>query len=70
MTRALLAVGLWVTTAGTAKAGPEDARLLPLKIRVGEKAPEFDLLSAKGERVRLSDFVGHNVLIDLYRGFW
>jgi len=36
----------------------------------GEKAPAFALPSAEGKTVRLSDFSGHNVLIDFYRGYW
>ena len=47
-----------------------DQHMLPLKIKVGEKAPEFSLTSAEGKTVRLSDFAGHNVLIDFYRGYW
>ncbi len=44
--------------------------ILPLKIKVGEKAPDFALPSADGKTVRLSDYAGHNVLIDFYRGYW
>lgn len=47
-----------------------DQQLLPLKIKVGEKAPEFALTSAEGKTVKLSDYAGHNVLIDFYRGYW
>jgi cytochrome oxidase Cu insertion factor (SCO1/SenC/PrrC family) len=45
-------------------------RILPLKIKVGEKAPNFALLCADGQTVKLSDYTGHNVLIDFYRGYW
>ena len=45
-------------------------QILPLKIRVGEKAPDFALPSAQGKTVRLSDYPGRNVLIDFYRGYW
>ena len=45
-------------------------QIQPLKIRVGEKAPDFALPSADGKTVRLSDCAGHNVLIDFYRGYW
>ncbi|TAM83406.1 MAG: redoxin domain-containing protein [Acidobacteria bacterium] len=45
-------------------------QILPLKVKVGEKAPDFALPSAEGKTVRLSDFAGHNVLIDFYRGYW
>ena len=42
---------------------------MPLKIKVGEKAPDFVLPSADGRPVRLSGYAGHNVLIDFYRGY-
>lgn len=54
---------------GSLSAIPLD-RVLPLKIKVGEKAPDFALPSADGKTIRLSDFAGHNVLIDFYRGYW
>ena len=41
-----------------------------LRIKVGGKAPNFDLVAPDGKRVRLADFAGHNVLIDFYRGYW
>ncbi len=41
-----------------------------LRIKVGGKAPNFDLAAPDGTRVRLADFAGHNVLIDFYRGYW
>jgi len=50
-------------------AAAQDA-ILPLKIRVGSKAPDFALPSDRGKTVRLSQFAGHNVLIDFYRGYW
>jgi cytochrome oxidase Cu insertion factor (SCO1/SenC/PrrC family) len=45
-------------------------QLLPLKIKVGGMAPDFALPSADGKTVKLSDYAGHNVLIDFYRGYW
>jgi len=57
--------GLFVSLAATAQD-----RVLRLKIKVGEKAPDFALPSADGKTIRLSDFAGHNVLIDFYRGYW
>ena len=45
-------------------------QILPLKIKVGEKAPDFALPSADGRTVKLSDYAGHKVLIDFYRGYW
>ncbi len=54
---------------GLPSAAAED-QILQLKVKVGEKAPDFVLPSADGNSVRLSDYVGHNVLIDFYRGYW
>ena len=45
-------------------------QILPLKVKVGEKALDFALPSADGKTIRLSDFAGRNVLIDFYRGYW
>ncbi len=45
-------------------------QLQPLRISVGNKAPELALPSADGKVVKLSDFAGHNTLIDFYRGYW
>jgi cytochrome oxidase Cu insertion factor (SCO1/SenC/PrrC family) len=46
------------------------AGLPPLHVKVGEKAPNFTLTSSDGKLVTLSDFAGHNVLVDFYRGYW
>lgn len=43
---------------------------LPLNVHVGEKAPNFTLPSANGGVVSLSQFAGHNVLLDFYEGYW
>jgi len=51
-------------------AGISSAEILPLKVKVGDKAPGFALPSADGQTVRISDYAGHNVLIDFYRGHW
>jgi cytochrome oxidase Cu insertion factor (SCO1/SenC/PrrC family) len=45
-------------------------KILPLRIKVGEKAPDFSLPSADGKMVRLSECAGQKVLIDFYRGYW
>jgi len=54
---------------GSPSSAAQD-QILPLKIKVGEKAPDFALPSADGRTVGLSDYAGHNVLIDFYRGYW
>jgi cytochrome oxidase Cu insertion factor (SCO1/SenC/PrrC family) len=52
-------------------AGPVNAAgLPPLRVKVGDKAPNFTLISSDGKPVSLSDFAGRNVLIDFYRGYW
>jgi cytochrome oxidase Cu insertion factor (SCO1/SenC/PrrC family) len=66
LTAVLLAVA---TLRSPASAAAQD-QILPLKIKVGEKAPDFVLPSAGGKSVRLSDYAGHNVLVDFYRGHW
>lgn len=55
-----------VRAATTARA----PQFLPLNVHVGEKAPDFALLSADGQLVRLSQFAGKNVLLDFYEGYW
>lgn len=50
--------------------GIMSAEILPLNVKVGDKAPDFALPSAEGQTVRLSEFAGHNVLIDFYRAHW
>jgi len=54
---------------GMASAQAQD-QILPLKLKVGDKAPDFTLPAADGKTVKFSDFAGHNVLIDFYRGYW
>jgi len=68
---ALFAVVPPLTAAllGPPSAAAQD-QVLPLKIKVGDKAPDFALPSADGKTVRLSDYAGHNILIDFYRGYW
>jgi hypothetical protein len=62
----ITAVGLLAFVARSASAPP----YLPLHVQVGEKAPDFALPSATGGTVRLSQFAGHNVLLDFYEGYW
>lgn len=59
-----------IPTLFTPSSAAAQDEILPLKIKVGEKAPDFALPSADGKTVRLSDYSGHNVLIDFYRGYW
>lgn len=66
---AMRLTGLAVFTVGML-AGILNAEILPLNVKVGDKAPDFSLRSADGKKVRLSDFAGHNVLIDFYRAHW
>lgn len=49
---------------------PSQDRVAPLKIQVGQAAPDFTLPAADGSEVRLSSLRGHNVLLDFYRGYW
>lgn len=62
----IAAVGLFAFLAMSATAPP----YLPLNVHVGEKAPDFALPSATGGMVKLSQFAGHNVLLDFYEGYW
>jgi cytochrome oxidase Cu insertion factor (SCO1/SenC/PrrC family) len=38
-----------------------------LAVEVGQKAPDFELDSTKGGKLKLSDLRGKNVLINFYR---
>jgi cytochrome oxidase Cu insertion factor (SCO1/SenC/PrrC family) len=69
---AALFVAVLPTTAGSFSPGSAAAedQLLPLKVKVGDKVPDFTLPSADGKSVKLSDYAGHSVLIDFYRGYW
>lgn len=62
----IAAVGLLTFAATAANAPP----YLPLNVHVGEKAPDFSLPSASGGTVKLSQFAGHNVLLNFYEGYW
>jgi cytochrome oxidase Cu insertion factor (SCO1/SenC/PrrC family) len=59
-----------VSPQPTNAAPGTEIKLPPLRVRVGEKAPDFALPAAGGKNVRLSDFSGRNVLIDFFRGYW
>jgi peroxiredoxin len=43
------------------------AHVSALALEVGDKAPDFELESSKGGKLKLSDLKGKNVLINFYR---
>ena len=45
-------------------------QIAPLNVKEGEKAPDFALQDGNGKTVRLSDYRGHAVLLDFFRGYW
>ncbi|HEX5482057.1 MAG TPA: hypothetical protein VFZ08_05470 [Terriglobia bacterium] len=55
---------------GLVAPGFPQGKLRPLRIHVGEKAPNFALPSASGKMINLSSLRGHSVLIDFYEGYW
>jgi glyoxylase-like metal-dependent hydrolase (beta-lactamase superfamily II) len=55
--------------ASTASSEPQ-VPYLPLRVKIGEKAPDFSLPGADGKIVRLSSLAGRKVLLDFYEGFW
>ena len=63
------------SSGGEVVLGPKDGRDLPPtdleRVRVGDPAPDFTLVSLAGPVVTLSDFRGEkNVVLVFYRGFW
>ena len=63
--------GIAFASIQPAHAAPgEEIKLPPLRVQVGEKAPDFALPAAGGTTIHLTDFREHNVLIDFYRGYW
>jgi len=54
----------------SAAANKPQVPYLPLRVQVGEKAPDFALPSASRGTVRLSALQGRAVLLDFYEGFW
>ena len=42
------------------------AHVSALALEVGDKAPDFELESSKGGKLKLSDLKGKNVLINFY----
>ncbi len=43
---------------------------LHLRIKVGQKAPDFAIPAGDDKDVRLSSLRGHDVLLYFYRGYW
>lgn len=56
--------------AESAASSTQKVPYLPLRVQVGEKAPDFTLPAADGHTVKLTSLEGHNVLLDFYEGFW
>lgn len=56
--------------AEQASAAEPNPPYVPLRVQVGEKAPDFALPAADGHTVRLSSLQGKGVLLDFYEGFW
>jgi len=67
---AAVALATFAVCATRAATTPKAPEFLPLNVHVGEKAPDFGLLSADGQLVKLSQFAGKNVLLDFYEGYW
>lgn len=65
-----LAIAGAITLLAFAAPAFSQVKLPPLKVRVGQTAPNFVLPSASGKMLSLSSFRGHNVLIDFYEGYW
>jgi len=65
----LLASALTFPFTGADAHGAERQKA-DLRIRVGEKAPDFALTAGDGKLIKLSDYAGRNILIDFYRGHW
>ena len=58
-----------------ARLGPKDGEDLPRteldRVKVGDLAPDFSLLSYSGDVITLSDYRGNkNVVLVFYRGHW
>jgi len=63
--------GICLSSPWLADGAPgTEIKLPPLRVQVGGNAPDFALPSTNGKTLQLSDFKGHNILIDFYRGYW
>ena len=61
LTSIVLAVALAATAAFAAEEPKKAAE--PLKLKVGDMAPDFTLRSTAGGNVKLSDFRGKNMVV-------
>lgn len=66
----IAAIGFFALSAMAATPRASAPPYLPLNVHVGDKAPDFALPSASGGVVKLSQFAGHNVLLNFYEGYW
>jgi cytochrome oxidase Cu insertion factor (SCO1/SenC/PrrC family) len=74
MRTALLALILLFSACGAPAPEGNDTGLAPADpgwVHEGSAAPDFSLVSFKGNSVKLSDYRGRkNVVLVFYRGYW
>jgi cytochrome oxidase Cu insertion factor (SCO1/SenC/PrrC family) len=63
-------VALSLLLASPAKPQPTQSPSDLERVSIGSTAPDFELPSASGAPVKLSDFRGKNVVLVFYRGYW
>jgi cytochrome oxidase Cu insertion factor (SCO1/SenC/PrrC family) len=66
---ALLALAAIGWAAARAEPGAKEVRS-ELRVRVGDKAPDFALVANDGKTIKLSTYAGRAVLLDFYRAYW
>ena len=69
-TKFVVVAGIAAGVLALAAMAAPDPPYLPLHVQIGQKAPDFELPSADGGTVSLSQFAGHNVLLSFYEGYW
>ncbi len=72
---AILAAVVIMNATRPPELGPKDGEDLPPteldRVKVGDLAPDFSLLSYSGDVITLSDYRGNrNVVLVFYRGHW
>jgi cytochrome oxidase Cu insertion factor (SCO1/SenC/PrrC family) len=72
---AIIAAVVIMNSTRPPKLGPKDGEDLPPteldRVKVGDLAPDFSLLSYSGDVITLSDYRGsRNVVLVFYRGHW